>query len=141
MPAARVPRLIQLVADYGPGELAFSETVQWLALAAPDSPVCATRVAAGDTLAAGLCVAELALGGGPGGRAVVHDVDGTPRDRRQWIGRTRGGALVVGADYGWAWSFITAPSDRAVRARRARGRARGACRSPRAVEASAYGAR
>jgi hypothetical protein len=102
-----VTRLIQLVTDYGPGDLAFAEAVQWLALAAPDSRVCATRVAPGDTLAAGLCVAELALGDGPGGRAVVHDVDGTPRDRRQWIGRTRTGALVVGADYGWAWSFVT----------------------------------
>src|SRR4051812_35662171 len=108
MPAVRVRPLIQLVADYGPGDLAFAETVQWLALAAPDSRVCATRVAAGDTLAAGLCVAELALGGGPGGRAVVHDVDGTPRDRRQWIGRTRAGTLVVGADYGWGWAFVTA---------------------------------
>ena len=100
-------RLIQLVADYGPGDLAFAETVQWLALVAPDARVCATRVAPGDTLAAGLCVAELALGGGFDGRAVVHDVDGTPRDRRQWIGRTRAGALVVGPDYGWAWSFVT----------------------------------
>src|SRR4051794_40409450 len=107
MPAVRVRPLIQLVADYGPGDLAFAETVQWLALAAPDSRVCATRVAAGDTLAAGLCVAELALGGGPDGRAVVHDVDGTPRDRGQWIGRTRAGALVVGANRGWAWSFVT----------------------------------
>src|SRR3954465_12960460 len=100
MPAARVTRLIQLVADYGPGELAFAETVQWLALAAPDSRVCATRVAAGDTLAGGRCGGELGRGGGPDGRAIVHDVDGTARDRRQWIGRTRAGALVVGADYG-----------------------------------------
>jgi hypothetical protein len=102
-----VTPLIQLVADYGPGDLVFAETVQQLAQAAPDAQVCATRVAAGDTLAAGLCVAELALGGGPDGRAVVYDVDGTPRDRRQWFGRTRAGALVVGADYGWAWSFVT----------------------------------
>jgi hypothetical protein len=107
MPTVRVTRLIQLVADYGPGDLAFAETVQWLALAAPESRVCATRVPAGDTLAAGLCVAELALGGGPDGRAVVHDVDGTSRDRRQWIGRTSAGTLVVGADHGWAWSFVT----------------------------------
>lgn len=62
--------------------------------------MCATRVAAGDTLAAGLCVAELALAGGPDDRAVVHDVDGTAHDRGQWIGRTSVGALVVGADCG-----------------------------------------
>src|SRR2546429_478165 len=53
MPGVRETRLIQLVADYGPGDLAFAETVQWLALPAPDSRVCATRGAAGDTLAAG----------------------------------------------------------------------------------------
>jgi hypothetical protein len=101
-----VTRLIQLVADYGPGDLAFAEAVQWLALVAPDARVCATRVAPADTLAAGLCVAELALGDGPEDRAVVHDVAAPARDRRQWIGRTRAGAIVVGADCGWAWSFV-----------------------------------
>ena len=58
----RAVRLIQLVADYGPGQLAFAETVQRLALAAPEAQVCGTVVAPGDTLAGGLCVAALALG-------------------------------------------------------------------------------
>jgi hypothetical protein len=37
---------------------------------------------------------------------VVHDVAGPTGDRRLWIGRTRDGALVIGADRGWAWSFV-----------------------------------
>src|SRR4051812_50061965 len=89
MPAVRVRPLIQLVADYGPGDLAFAATVQWLALAAPDSRGCATRVAAGDTLAAGLCVGGPALGGGPDGRPGVHDAGGAPRGRRQMDGPPR----------------------------------------------------
>jgi hypothetical protein len=102
-------RLLQLVTDYGPGDLSFAETVQRLALVAPDAQVCVTRVPFADTLAAGLCVAQLALTDGPRDRVVVHDVNGAAGDRRLWIGRTRGGALVVGADRGWAWSFV-APS-------------------------------
>jgi hypothetical protein len=101
-----VTRLVQLVADYGPGDLAYAETVQRVALVAPDAQLLATLVAPADTLAAGLCVAQLALGGGPGDRVVVHDVAGAAGDSRLWIGRTRDGALVVGADRGWAWSFV-----------------------------------
>jgi hypothetical protein len=102
----RAVRLIQLVADYGPGDLGLAETVQRIALAAPEAQVYPTVVAAGDTLAAGLCVADLALGCGPECRVVVHDVGGPVGDRRQWIGRTRDGTLVVGADRGWVWSFV-----------------------------------
>jgi hypothetical protein len=101
-----VTRLIQLVADYGPGDLGFAEAVQRIALVAPDAELCVTRVASGDTLAAGLCVAQLALSGGPNGRLIAHDVAGPAGDRRLWIGRTRDGALVVGAGVGWAWSFV-----------------------------------
>jgi hypothetical protein len=101
-----VTRLIQLVADYGPGDLAYAETVQRLAFVAPDVQVYPTRVPPGDSLAAGLCVAQLALSVGPGDRVVVGDVAGPVGDERLWIGRTRDGALVIGADRGWAWSFV-----------------------------------
>jgi hypothetical protein len=101
-----VTRLIQLVADYGPGDLAHAETVQRLAFVAPDVQVCPTRVPPGDSLAAGLCVAQLALSAGPDDRVVVGDVAGPVGHERMWIGRTRDGALVVGADRGWAWSFV-----------------------------------
>jgi hypothetical protein len=101
-----VTRLIQLVADYGPGDLAYAETVQRLAFVSPDVQVCPTRVPPADSLAAGLCVAHLALTAGPGDRLVVGDVSGPTGDARLWIGRTPDGALVVGADRGWAWSFV-----------------------------------
>jgi hypothetical protein len=102
-----VTRLVGLVADYGPGDLQFTETIQRLALLAPEANLSPTRVADGDTLAAGLCVADLALSPGPPDRVVVHDVAAEARDRCVWIGRTRDGALVVGADRGYAWSFVT----------------------------------
>jgi hypothetical protein len=101
-----VTRLIQIVADYGPGDLLFAELVQRLRLVAPEAELCATRVAPGDTLAAGLCVAQLALTRGPDNRLVVHDVAGPTGDEQLWIGRTHDGALVVGADRGWSWSFV-----------------------------------
>jgi hypothetical protein len=100
-----VRRLVQLVADYGPGDLAYAETVQRVAVVVPEAELHATLVAPGDTLAAGLCVAQLACGDGPPDRIVVHDVEGPPGDRRLWIGRARSGALVIGADRGWSWSF------------------------------------
>jgi hypothetical protein len=99
-----VTPLIHLVADYGPGDLAFAQTLQRLALMAPEAQLCPTL--ASDTLAAGLCVAALALASGPADRVVVHDVAGPARDHRVWIGRTREGVLIVGADRGWAWSFV-----------------------------------
>jgi hypothetical protein len=80
-----VTRLIQLVADYGPGDLAHAETVQRLAFVAPDVQVCPTRVPPADSLAAGLCVAQLALSAGPGDRVVVGDVAGPVGDERLWI--------------------------------------------------------
>jgi hypothetical protein len=101
-----VTRLVQLVADYGPGDLAFAEAVQRLAFVSPDVQVCPTRVPLADSLAAGLCVAQLAVTAGPDDRVVVHDVAGPTGDRRLWIGHTRDGALVIGADRGWAWSFV-----------------------------------
>src|SRR5688572_8998949 len=61
--AIRVTPLVHLVADYGPGDLAFAQTLQRLVLVAPEAQLCPTLAA--DTLAAGLCVAALALAAGP----------------------------------------------------------------------------
>jgi hypothetical protein len=96
-------RLVQVVADYGPGELAFAELLQRLAVAVPDGVVNATVVDPGDTLAAGLCVAQLALADGPPGWIVVHDVGA---GQRLLLGVSRRGALIVGPDAGWSWSFV-----------------------------------
>jgi len=95
-------RLIQLVADYGPGDLAYAELTQRLALAVPEAVVHLTRVAPGDTLATGFCVAELALNEGPPDRIVAHDAG----RGRLCGGRTRDGVWIVGPDSGWSWSFV-----------------------------------
>jgi hypothetical protein len=96
-------RLVQLVAGYGPGDLAYAEFTQRLALAVPDAVVHLTRVAPRDTLATAFCVAELALTEGPPDRIVAHDAGG---GSRMCGGRTRDGAWIVGADAGWSWSFV-----------------------------------
>jgi hypothetical protein len=95
-------RLVQLVADYGPGDLAYAELTQRLALAVPDAVVHLTRVAPDDTLAAGYCVADLALTEGPPDRIVAHDAG----DGRLCGGRARDGVWIVGPDAGWSWSFV-----------------------------------
>jgi hypothetical protein len=101
-----VTRLVQLVADYGPGDLAYAEVVQGIAAVMPEAEVQGTVVAPGDTLAAGLCVAQLALGTAPEDMVVLHDVEGA--EAPFWVGRTHGGALVIGAGHGWTWSFVVA---------------------------------
>jgi hypothetical protein len=96
-------RLVQVIADYGPGDLAFAELLQRLAVGVPDAVVNATVVDPGDTLAAGVCVAQLALTDGPPGWMVVHDVGA---GERLCIGRSWPGALIVGPDAGWSWSCV-----------------------------------
>jgi hypothetical protein len=98
-------RLVQLVADYGPGDLAFAETAQLLELVLPEADVRLTRVPGSDTLAAGWCAASLALCAGPPGRLVVLDVTAS-HGARCCVGRTADGVEVVGANRGWAWSFL-----------------------------------
>ena len=106
--------LVHLIADYGAGDLAFAEVSQRLALALPGAQVHATPVAAFDTLAAGFCVAQLALTEGPSDRLVIHNV--APRrdqpgprpaneGERFCVGRTTGGVLVVGPNSGFSFSF------------------------------------
>jgi hypothetical protein len=107
-----VSRLVHLVTDYGPGDLAFAQVVQQLALTLPDAVLLSTRVGPCDTLAAGFCVAELVCGHGPPGRLVAHNVasrrDGDSDVGRFCAGRTHAGAIVVGPNAGWSWSFAVA---------------------------------
>jgi hypothetical protein len=105
---------VHLVADYGHGDLAFAEVSQRVALALPNVWVHATPVAPFDTLAAGFCVAQLALTEGPADRLVIHNVaprrdESGPRPanegERFCAGRTPGGVLVVGPNSGFSFSF------------------------------------
>jgi hypothetical protein len=105
-----VKRLLHLVADYWAGDLAYAELVQRLELVVPGTEVLLTQVPRRDTLAAGSCVARLALAPGPPDRLVVHDV-GAPRAEAGstahfCVGRTRDGVAVVGANVGFTWSFV-----------------------------------
>ncbi len=99
---------MQLVADYGPDDLAYAELLQRLALVSPGVDVHLTTVAPCDTLSAGFCVAQLALTPGPPGRVVAHDLGASADDDKLRAGCTRDGTWIVGPNTGWAWSFVAA---------------------------------
>ena len=109
--------LITIVADYGVGDLAFAEVRQRFAKLLPDAEVGAVPVPAFDTVSAGFCVAQLALGDGPADRIVYANV--APREdeddpRRDNAGeplaacRLPSGVLVVGVASGASLSFLAA---------------------------------
>ncbi len=66
--------LIHLIADYGAGDLAFAEVTQRLARLLPGVTVLPTPVPAFDTVSAGFCAAQLALGDEPGDRLIYTNV-------------------------------------------------------------------
>jgi hypothetical protein len=103
-------RVLYLVADYGPEDGVYVRFSQRLALSAPRIKVILARIPPCDTVAAGYCVAHLALIPRPDGRVVMHDVATRETDdagmRPLWIGRSAVGATVLGPNSGHAWSFI-----------------------------------
>lgn len=107
--------LIHLVADYGHGDLAFAEVAQRLARLAPGAAVLATPVPAFDTVGAGFCAAQLALGDEPGERLVYTNVaprrdDPDPRPGNQGerlvAATCINGVTVVGVNAGCCFSFL-----------------------------------
>ncbi|HET7059593.1 MAG TPA: hypothetical protein VFI05_12690 [Nitrospiraceae bacterium] len=107
--------LVHIVADYGQGDLAFAEVVQRLKLYLPDAEPVLTPVPPFCTLAAGFCVAQLALNPAPPGTIVYHNVapredDDAARTRnageRLSYARLRTGVRVIGVNAGHALSFI-----------------------------------
>ncbi len=107
--------VIFLVADYGPGDLAFAEVTQRLLARLPDATVVAVPVPAFDTVSAGFCIAQLARNPGPDRRLVFHNV--APRfdadepradneGERLVAARTGGGVPVVGPLAGSVLSFV-----------------------------------
>jgi hypothetical protein len=107
--------LIHLIADYGPGDLAFAEVVQRLARLVPDATVLPTPVPAFDTLSAGFCAAQLALGDEPSERLVYTNVapradDQDPRPGNQGerllAAICDNGVVVVGVNARHSFSFL-----------------------------------
>ena len=107
--------LVHVIADFGPGDLAFAEVIQRLHVHLGDIHVVPTPVPPFATLAAGFCVAQLALGQAPAGTVVFHNVaprrDDT-RARQDQAGEalaccmTSTGVTVVGVNAGHAFSFL-----------------------------------
>jgi hypothetical protein len=107
--------LVHIVADYGPGDLAFAEVVQRLKCHLPDAEPVLTPVPPFATLAAGFCVAQLGLNEAPAGTLVYHNV--APREddpgaraanagERLAYARLPTGVRVVGVNAGYAFSFV-----------------------------------
>jgi hypothetical protein len=109
--------VVHLVTDRDAGDPVGADLLERLAVAFPDAPVSVSLVAHGDTLAAGSWVARLAVTDGAAMRLVAHDVAAAAGQPGPWpagageclcVGRSVAGALVVGANRGWTWSFVGA---------------------------------
>ncbi len=107
--------LVHIVADYGPGDLAFAEVVQRIKLHLPDAEPVPTPVPPFATLAAGFCVAQLGLNEAPPGTIIYHNVapredDGEARagneGERLAYALLPTGVRVVGVNAGYAFSFV-----------------------------------
>lgn len=107
--------LLHLIADFGPGDLAFAEVAQRLHSRIPGVQVMPTPVPPFGTLAAGFCVAQLAMALAPDSMAVFHNVAPRRDDRaarKDQAGEalacatTPTGVQVIGVNAGWAFSFL-----------------------------------
>jgi hypothetical protein len=107
--------LVHLVTDRGPEDPACAEVVRRLADVLPGAVIHLTVVSPCDTLAAGCCVAELAVQDDAADCLIAHDVVPGRGDPGPWpegtgerfcVARSATGVLVVGPNLGWAWSFV-----------------------------------
>jgi hypothetical protein len=107
--------LVHIIADYGPGDLAFAEVVQRLKLHLPDAEPMLMPVPPFATVAAGFCIAQLGLQAAPPGTLIYHNVaprqdDPTVRagneGERLAFAKLPTGVRVVGVSAGHAFSFI-----------------------------------
>src|ERR687885_2167504 len=107
--------LVQVIADYGQGDLAFAEVVQRIKLHLPDAEPVLTPVPPFSTLAAGFCIAQLGLNDAPAGTLIYHNVapradDAEPRadnaGERLAFARLPTGVRVIGANAGYVLAFV-----------------------------------
>ncbi len=112
--------LIHIIADFGQGDLAFAEVVQRLKLYLPEAEPVLTSVPPFSTLAAGFCVAQLALNEAPPDTVVFHNVAPRADDKKARINnagerlvlaRLPSGVKVVGVHAGYAFSFLAPEAD------------------------------
>jgi len=107
--------LVHIIADYGPGDLAFAEVAQRIKCYLPDAELISTPVPAFATIAAGFCVAQLGLNEAPTGTIIYHNV--APREddelaragnagERLAFARLPTGVRVIGVNAGYAFSFV-----------------------------------
>ena len=107
--------LVHIIGDYGHGDLAFAEVVQRIKLYLPDAEPMLTPVPAFSTLAAGFCIAQLALNEAPTGTIIYHNV--APRADDAAARQANAGerlayahlptdVRVIGVNAGHAFSFI-----------------------------------
>lgn len=107
--------LLHIIADYGPGDLAFAEVIQRLKYLVPNAELAVTNVPAFSTLAAGFCIAQLGLNTADGGSLIYHNVapraddsskSGAAAGERLAYARLPNGVRVIGVHAGHSLSFI-----------------------------------
>src|ERR671926_1084470 len=107
--------LVQIIADYGQGDLAFAEVAQRIKLYLPDAEPVLTPVPAFATLAAGFCIAQLGLNEAPAGTLIYHNVAPRADDEEARAGnagerlafaRLPTGVRVIGVNAGHTYSFV-----------------------------------
>jgi hypothetical protein len=107
--------LVHIIADYGPGDLAFAEVVQRLKCYLPDAEPVLTPVPPFSTLAAGFCVAQLGLNEAPAGTLIYHNVAPRTDDEEARVGnagerlafaRLPSGVRVIGVNAGYTFAFV-----------------------------------
>jgi hypothetical protein len=107
--------LVHIIADYGPGDLAFAEVAQRIKFYLPDAEPLLTPVPPFSTLAAGFCIAQLGLNEAPAGTLIYHNVAPREDDRearaanageRLAFARLPTGVRVIGVNAGHAFSFV-----------------------------------
>jgi hypothetical protein len=110
-----VAMLLHLIADYGHGDLAFAEVVQRFKLYLPEAEPVLTPVPSFATLAAGFCIAQLALNPAPGEMVIFHNIapradDESAREENQGeelaYARLPNGVQVIGVNAGHTFSFL-----------------------------------
>src|SRR5215212_3935072 len=107
--------LVHVIADYGPGDLAFAEVAQRIKFHLPDAEPLYTPMPAFATLAAGFCVAQLGLNPAPPNTLIYHNVAPRKDDEEARAGnegerlsfaRLPNGVRVVGVSAGYTFSFV-----------------------------------